>query len=162
MEATSSPSGRLVVPGTASAPLPRVWKALAAVLRAVFPLLLAALSLELWMVLGRTSEVSSVEQLSMWSRVTATLAVWLVAVSILAGLGAYRAAPIAIPAGVPMFAAIGLFLLTRVPYLPQLLEATPPSWLIATMVVRLAGGPSWSVWPEAKWQSHGSAFGPAA
>jgi hypothetical protein len=128
----------------------------------VFPLLLAALSLELWMVLGRTSEVSSVEQLSMWSRVTATLAVWLVAVSILAGLGAYRAAPIAIPAGVPMFAAIGLFLLTRVPYLPQLLEATPPSWLIATMVVRLAGGPSWSVWPEAKWQSHGSAFGPAA
>jgi hypothetical protein len=80
----SSRSGRLVVPGTVSAPLPRAWKGLAAVFPAVFPLLLAALSLELGMGLGRTGAVSSVEQLSMWSRVTATLAVWLVAVSILA------------------------------------------------------------------------------
>ena len=116
------------------------WRLLAAVLPAVFPLLLAAISLGLWMSLGRTSGVSSAERLSTWLLVTVTLALWLLAVSILARVGAYRAALIAIPLGVPVFAAIGLFLLTRLPHLPQLLDATPRSWLIGTMVVRLAGG----------------------
>lgn len=140
MEAVSSSGGKLVVPGTPSTDSPRVWKVLTAALPAVFPLLLAALSLELWIGLGSTSAVPPAERLSTWLLVTGALVVWLVAVSILAAVGAYRAAPIAIPLGVPVFAAIGLFLLARLPHVLELLAATPLSWLIGTMVVRLAGG----------------------
>jgi len=45
---------------------------------------------------------------------------WLVAVSILARVGAYRAVPIAIPIRVPVFAALGLLLFTRLPNIPQI------------------------------------------
>ena len=140
MAAFSSPSGRLVSPGRASARLRLSWRPVAALLPTVFPLLLAAISLELWMGLGLTSAVSSAERLSTWLLITATLALWLLAVSILAAVGAYRAAPIAIPLGVPVFAAIGLLLLSRLPHIPQLLAVMPLSWLIGLMVVRIAGG----------------------
>jgi hypothetical protein len=90
--------------------------------------------------LGATTAVPSAERLNTWSLITAVLALWLAAVSALAAAGAYRAAPIAIPLGVPVFAAIGLLLLSRLPLLPQLLAATPPSWLIGLMVARIAGG----------------------
>lgn len=172
----------------ATSRLRRGWRLLAAILPAVFPLLLAAISLGLWMGLGRTSGVSSAERVTTWLLVTVTLVLWLLAVSILAGVGAYRRAPIAIPVGVPVFAAIGLFLLTRLPHMPQLLDATPLSWLIGTMVVRLAGGaflagvargevakPGFAVWaggldlfigatalPLAWWVSSGSSIAFAA
>ena len=90
--------------------------------------------------LGATSAVSSAERLSTWSLITVMLAFWLAAVSMLAAVGAYRAAPIAVPLGVPVFAAIGLLLVSRLPHITQLLAATPPSWLIGLMVVRVAGG----------------------
>jgi hypothetical protein len=90
--------------------------------------------------LGATTAVSSAEQLNTWLLITVMLAFWLAAVSMLAAVGAYKAAPIAIPLGVPVFAAIGLLLLSRLPHIPQLLAATPPSWLIGLMVVRIVGG----------------------
>lgn len=117
-----------------------IWSIGASALPLVFPLLLAAISLEIWLGLERTSGVSSDERLSTWLSVTAVLAVWLLVVSVLARVGIYTAVPTAIPVGVPVFAAVGLFLLTRLPHMPELLAATPLSWLIGTMVVRLAGG----------------------
>ena len=116
------------------------WGRLAAVLPAVFPLLLAAISFGLWAGLGQTSAVSSGEQFHTWLLVTAGLALWLLAVSILAAVGFYRRYPAAITIGVPVLAGMGLLLLTRLPHLSQLLDATPRSWLISTMVVRLVGG----------------------
>jgi len=106
----------------------------------VFPLLLAAISLVVWAGLGRTTVVSSGERLATWSLATVALAVWLVGVSVLDRVGVYRRAPIAVPLGVPILAAIGLYLLTRLPHMAQVLEAMPASWLIATMAVRVAGG----------------------
>jgi hypothetical protein len=137
---TFSPSGAIVVPGTQSSRLPPAWRLVAAVLPALFPLLLAAISLEVWIGLGQVSAVSSAERFNTWGLVTLTLAIWLLVVSILAGVGVYRAAPIAIPLGLPVSAALGLFLVTRLPHVSQLLEVTPPAWLIGTMVVRIAGG----------------------
>lgn len=122
------------------------WRLLTAVLPAVFPLLLAAISLGLWIGLGRTSGVSPAERLGTWLLVTAALALWLLAASILAGVGAYRAIPLAIPVGLLLPTAIGLFLLTRLPHMPELLDATPQSWLIGTMVARLAGGAFLAGW----------------
>jgi len=105
----------------------------------LFPLLLAAISLGLWMALGRTTAVSSQERLSRWLIVTLGLAVWLVGVSILAARGFYRTVAIAITVGVPLFAGIGLFLITRLPHVSEVLMAAPLPWLIGTMVVRIAG-----------------------
>src|SRR5262249_10536469 len=51
-----------------------------------------------------------------------------------------------IPLGVLLPPAVGLFLLTRLPHLPQLLAATPASWLIGVQVVRVAGGVFLLVW----------------
>ena len=116
------------------------WGMLAAVLPAVFLLLLVAISFGLWMSLGQMSKVSSGERFTTWLLVTVGFSLWLLAVSILAGVGFYRRYPIAITVGVPVLAGIGLLLLTRLPHLSQLLDATPRSWLISTMVVRLAGG----------------------
>lgn len=120
-------------------------KLLAALLPAVFPLLVVAIGLGLWLALTRTSEISSPERFSTWLLVTVPLALWLLVVSLLARAGAYRFA-LAIPLGVLLTPAIGLFLLTRVPHMPQLLDATPKSWLIGSMVVRLIGAVFLAAW----------------
>jgi hypothetical protein len=117
----------------------------AAIVPAVFPLLVVVIGLGLWLALARTSDTSSAERVLTWLVITVTLALWLLVVSILARRGAYRAR-LALPAGVLLPPAIGLFLLTRLPHLPQLLDATPKSWLIGLMVVRLVGGVFLAAW----------------
>ena len=139
MSAQVSPA-TIAMPVTESGRLQLAWRHAAGVLPVVFPLLLAALSLELWVGLGRTNAIPSADRACTWLLVTATLVFWLLAVSILAGVGFYRAIPMAIPVGVPVFSGLGLLLVARLPHIAQLLEATPPTWLIGTMVVRLAGG----------------------
>ena len=80
MEDQQTRSGRPVVErDDSTSRLRRGWRLLAAVLPAVFPLLLAAISLGLWMGLGRTSEVSSAERVTTWLLVTVTLVLWLLA-----------------------------------------------------------------------------------
>lgn len=130
--------------GTASR-FRRGWKLLAAILPGVFPLLVVAISLGVWLALARTSGISSTERLSTWLLISVPLALWLLLASILARLGAFRAR-LAFTAGVLLPAAIGLLLLTRLPHLPQLLGATPRSWLIGFMVVRVVGGAFLLVW----------------
>lgn len=125
--------------------LRRGWQLLAAVLPAVFPLLVAVMGLGLWLALARTSDISSAEHVRTLLVITVPLALWLLAVSLLARGGAYRAS-LAITAGVLLPPVVGLLLLTRLPHLPQLLAATPRSWLIGLMVVRLVGGVFLVVW----------------
>jgi hypothetical protein len=112
----------------------------AAALPVFFPLLLVLISVGAWQGLGRASGVPGIERVGSWAEITGGLAVWLVAVSLLAMAGLYKKAPMAIPFGVPVLSAFGLFLFTRVPAASQLLQAAPVSWLIGTMVVRVAGG----------------------
>lgn len=123
-----------------TADLPPTFTIAAAVLPAVFPLLLAMVSVWTWLGLGRASDVSASGRLSAWLAITGGLAIWLGAVTVLAIGGFYRKAPMTIPFGVPVLSAIGLFLFFRVAHAYQLLQAAPVAWLIATMVVRLAGG----------------------
>src|SRR5215469_8518439 len=103
MHAFSSQPDRLVVLRRESVRIRPGWRPVAALLPTVFPLLLAATSLEVWMGLGQTTAVSSADRLNTWLLITVRLLFWLLAVAILAGLGAFRAAPIAIPLGVPVF-----------------------------------------------------------
>ena len=118
---------------------------LTTILPAVFPLLVVMIGIGLWLGLGRTSAIPTAERLSTWLLITVPLALWLLVVSLLPRAGVYRA-PLAIPAGVLLSPAVGLLLLTRLPHLPQLLDATPKSWLIGTMVVRLVGGGFLAAW----------------
>ena len=122
------------------------WRLLTATFVAVFPLLVVVTGVGLWLALGRTGDISSAERLSTWLLITVPLALWLLAVSLLARAGAYRRSPLAVPAGVLLAPAIGLLLLTRLPHLPQLLHATPQSWLIGVMVVRLVGSAFLLAW----------------
>lgn len=117
----------------------RRWQLLAAILPAVFPLLVVVVGLGLGLALARMSGTSSQERIGSWLVVMVPLALWLLAVSVLARRGAYLRVPLAIPLGVLVPVALGLLLLTRLPHLPQLLEAAPRSGLIGFMVVRVVG-----------------------
>lgn len=142
----SAPGLRPVVEnGGRASHLRHAWRLLAAVLPGVFPLLVAVIGLGLWLALARASDSSSAERVRTLVIVTVPLALWLLAVSVLARAGAFRA-PLAVTAGVLLPPAVGLLLLTRLPHLPQLLDATPRSWLIGFMVVRLVGGVFLAVW----------------
>jgi len=111
----------------------------ASVLPAVFPLLVAAIGVGLWRSLTSLTTVSTPEQLAAWFAIIVPLVLWLVAVWAFARAGVY-ARPLAVQVGVVLPPVIGLALISRLPLLPQLLAVTPPAWLIASMVVRLAGG----------------------
>ena len=126
--------------------LRRGWRLLAAILPAAFPLLVVTIGFGLWLALARTSAISSAERVSTWLLVTVPLALWLLVVSLLARGGVYRRAPLAIPAGVLLPPVVGLLLLTRLPHLPQVLDAAPRSWLIGFMVIRLVGGVFLAAW----------------
>lgn len=142
----STPGWRLVEQKDGTAlQLRRGWKLLAAVLPGVFPLLVAVIGLGLWRTLVVMSGISSGERVGTVLVIVVPLALWLLAVSVLARGGAYKA-PLAITAGVLLPPVVGFLLLTRLPLLPQLLDATPRSWLIGFMVVRLVGGVFLAVW----------------
>jgi hypothetical protein len=131
--------------GGGASHLRRGWRLLAAVLPGVFPLLVAVLGLGLWLALVRTGDISSAERVRTLLIVTVPLALWLLVVSLLARAGAYRA-QLAVTAGLLIPPAVGLLLLTRLPHLPELLDATPRSWLIGFMTIRLVGGVFLAVW----------------
>ena len=105
----------------------------------MFPLLVVGIGLGLWLALARTSDISPTERVSTWLLIALPLALWLLVVSSLARFGAHGR-PLAIPVGVLLPVVVGMLLLTRLPHLPQMLSATPRSWLIGSMVVRLVGG----------------------
>lgn len=111
----------------------------ASLLPAVFPLLVGAIGLGLWLNLASLTTISAPEQLATWLAVTVPLALWLVAVWALARTRVY-AHPLAIPLGVLLPPVIGIVLLTRLPLFPQLISVTPPAWLIGSMLVRVVGG----------------------
>jgi hypothetical protein len=144
VEALSSSRGRSVIPA-AAARVPRLWKLVAVILPAVFPLLVVAIALGAWLALTRTQGSLSQEWIGTWLVITLPLALWLIAVPLLARAGFYDARP-TIPLGVVLLPAIGLFLLSRLPHLPQLLGATPASLLIGVQVIRLVGGVFLLVW----------------
>ena len=111
----------------------------ASLLPAVFPLLLAAVGLGLWLVLASLTTISTPERLATWLVIIVPLALWLVGIWALSRTDVYRH-PLAVPLGVVLPPVIALVLLTRLQLFPQLLLATPPAWLIGTMVVRVIGG----------------------
>jgi hypothetical protein len=111
----------------------------AALLPAVFPLLVGAIGLGLWVDLTSLTTISAPEQLATWRAIIVPLALWLVAVWALARTHVYGH-PLAIPLGVLLPPVIGILWLTRLPLFPQLLLVTPPGWLIGSMLVRVVGG----------------------
>jgi hypothetical protein len=115
------------------------------VLPAVFPLLVATIAIGVWLVLARIQEISPQLAIGVWLVISVPLAVWLVGVVVLARAGVYEARP-AIPISALLPPLIGLFLLSRLPVLPQLLGATPPAWVIGVQVVRVAGGVFLLIW----------------
>jgi len=119
--------------------VPPTWQVAASIIPVVFPLLVVAIGLGLWLVLSHMTDVSPAEHLETWLRIVVPLVVWLLVVWVLARSGAYKS-PLALPIGVLLPPVIGLLFLTRLPQLPQLLDATPRSWLIGFMVLRLVGG----------------------
>jgi hypothetical protein len=125
--------------------VPRPWKLLAVLLPAVFPVLVVAIALGAWLTLARTQGGSAQGSIGTWLVIVGPLALWLSSVFLLARTRFYDARP-AIPLSVLLLPAVGLFLLTRLPNLPQLLAATPTAWLIGVQVVRLAGGVFLLVW----------------
>jgi hypothetical protein len=115
-----------------------LWLA-ASSLPAVFPLLVAAIGLGLWLDLASLTTISTPERLATWLAIIVPLALWLVAVRAGAGTRVYGH-PLAIPLGVLLPPVIALALLTRLPLFPQLMAFTPPAWLIGSMLVRVVGG----------------------
>jgi len=119
--------------------VPPRWEVVAAILPVVFPLLVGAIGLELWLALSRLVDVSPADRLATWLAIVVPLALWLRLVWVLARAGASEN-PLAVPLGVLLPPIVGLALLSRLPLLPQLLDATPRSWLIGLMVIRVVGG----------------------
>jgi len=115
------------------------WWLASSLLPAVFPLLVAAIGLGLWLDLTSLTAISTPERLATWLMIIVPLALWLVAVWALSRTRVY-AHPLAIPLGVLLPPVIGMVLLPRLPLFPQLLLVTPPAWLIGSMVVRVVGG----------------------
>jgi hypothetical protein len=124
--------------GAVSTPASGVWLA-ALLLPAVFPLLIAAIGLGLWLDVTSLAAISAPARIVTWLMIMVPLALWLVAVRALARTRAY-AHPLAIPLGVLVPPVIGIVLLTRLPLLRELMSVTPPAWLIGSMVVRVVGG----------------------
>jgi hypothetical protein len=114
----------------------RRWQLLAAILPAVFPLLVAAVGLGLGLALARTNGISTPQRIGTWLAVMVPLALWLLAVYVLARRGTYLRVPLAINLGVLVPVAVGLLLVSRLPHFSQVLDATPRSWLIGFMLVR--------------------------
>jgi hypothetical protein len=111
----------------------------ASVLPAVFPLLVAAIGLGLWLALASLTTISTSAQLATWLLIIVPLALWLVVVTALVRTRVYAHAS-AIPLGVLLPPVIGTVLLTRLPLFPQIMSVTPPAWLIGSMLVRVVGG----------------------
>ena len=111
----------------------------AALLPLVFPLLVAAIGLGLWLDLTSLATTSAPDQLVTWLMIMVPLALWLLAVWALAKTRAY-AHPLAIPSGVLLPPLVAIVLLTRLPLFPVLMSVTPPAWLIGSMLVRVVGG----------------------
>jgi len=144
-EATATSGGTLFLQGGVTARLRRPWKLLAVALPALFPLLVVTIALGTWLAVTRTASLPPQQWIGTWEVVIVPFALWLLVVSVLARTRFYDAQP-AIPLGVLLTPAIGLFLLTRLAHLPQLLDATPKSWLIGLQVARLVGGVFLLVW----------------
>ncbi len=123
----------------ATSRVPRRWEIAAAFLPGVFPLLVVAIGLGLWLALARLSAASASERVATWLAIVVPLALWLLLVWALARAGAYKG-PLAVALGALLPPIIGLVFLTRLPQLPQLLDATPRAWLIGVMVIRVVGG----------------------
>ena len=145
MHAAASSPGSVPVPGPSLSTIPTPWKRLAVVLPAVFPLLVAAIALGTWLALARTRSGSSDAWIGTWVAIIAPLGLWLLAVYLLARTRFYQAR-LAIPLGVILIPAVGLLLLTRLPAMPDLLAATPTSWLVGLQVIRVVGGVFLLVW----------------
>lgn len=141
----SHSGGRLFLSGTASAQLPRPWKLLAVLLPTVFPLLVVAIAVGAWLTAAGTRGVTFQQWIGTWLVIVVPLALWQLVVFLLARNRFYDARP-ALPLSVLLSPVIGLFLLTRLPQLPQLLAATPTSWLIGLQVARLVGGVFLLIW----------------
>jgi hypothetical protein len=117
----------------------------AVVLPAVFPLVVLAIALGTWSALNRTRSGSSDAWTGTRVAIVAPLGLWLLAVCLLARTRFYQAR-LVIPLGVILIPAVGLLLLTRLPGLPDLLAATPMSWLVGIQVIRVVGGVFLLVW----------------
>jgi hypothetical protein len=111
----------------------------AGLLPAIFPLLVGAIGVGLWLDLTWLTTLTAAQKLATWLLIVVPLALWLVAVWALARTRLY-AHPMAIPLGVLLPPVIGIALLTRLPLFPQLMSVTPPAWLIGSMLVRVVGG----------------------
>jgi hypothetical protein len=160
-EATATPGGTLFLQGGVTARLRRPWKLLAVALPALFPLLVVTIALGTWLAVTRTASLPPQQWIGTWQVVIVPFALWLLVVSVLARTRFYDAHP-AIPLGVLLTPAIGLFLLTRLAHLPQLLDATPKSWLIGLQVARLVGGVFLLVWLSREVRTRGSTSWAAA
>jgi hypothetical protein len=104
----------------------------------------AAILTGLWLGLSRT-EFSATRRVIIWLAVAVPFSLWLALVWNLALNGVFQPTvgavrlpnlPIAIFAPV----AIGLFVLLRSKSIAAVLDATPPSWLVALQVYRVIGG----------------------
>jgi hypothetical protein len=134
------PPTHLFVKQPATFSLRRSWTRVAAILPLVFPLLVVAIGLGLWLALARTNAASPQERIATWLVIMVPLALWLLIVSLLARKGTYLRVPLALPVGVLVPPAIGLLLGISLPHMPELLHTTPQAWLIGFMVIRLVGG----------------------
>ena len=99
--------------------VPPRWEVVAAILPVVFPLLVGAIGLELWLALSRLVDVSPADRLATWLAIVVPLALWLRLVWVLARAGASEN-PLAVPLGVllpPIVMVIrvvgGVFLVAR-------------------------------------------------
>jgi hypothetical protein len=105
----------------------------------VFPLVVILIGFGLWQALTRTKNVPVSGSGTTWLVIIVLLMLWLLGIVVLAYKGAYKAR-LTIPLSVLISPAIGLFLLTKLPHVRDILLATPVSWLVGLMAIRLIGG----------------------
>jgi hypothetical protein len=145
VHAQASSPRSILAPGPSPSTIPTLWKRLAVVLPAVFPSILAAIALGTWLALARTRSGPSEVWIGTWAAIVAPLGLWLLAVYLLAHTRFYQAR-LVIPLGVILIPDVGLLLLSRLPDVPDLLAATPMSWLVGLQVIRVVGGLFLLVW----------------